>query len=113
MEMPKAKARGIRGIKIGRWFNRVLHLSGAAVLCWSVSIWLMVHTLNGPIPEVRKAAYSIDFESLLFGAASVAVITYSLAFGVVAFFGYDIIKKAVQADIMTSMEEKVGKLENL
>jgi hypothetical protein len=97
--------------KVVRWLRRGFHLGGLAALLWSFALWKMVQVLNGPIPEVRKVASSVDFESLLFGAASVALIIYSVVFATLGFFGYDLLRRNAVADVQAATNARFGKLE--
>jgi hypothetical protein len=97
--------------KVKRWLERIFHLGGVAALLWSLSIWIMVHILNGPIPPVRATVASVDFESLVFGASSVALIIYSVIIGIVAFFGYDYLKRDTASEVQAATRERMDTLE--
>jgi hypothetical protein len=97
--------------KVRRWLKRIFHLSGVAALLWSFSIWIMVHILRGPIPPVRATLTSVDFESLVFGASSVALIIYSVMIGIVAFFGYDSLKRNTADEVQAALRDKMDMLD--
>jgi len=93
--------------KLLRWQYRILILGGFAAFLWSVSLWIFVSVLKGPIPPVRSVAESVDFESLLFGASSVALFAYSVIIGLVAFFGYDLFRKIIADDVRASIQGQI------
>lgn len=111
MDKPKVVRVEPTSTKVGRWLKRGFHLGGFAALLWSYALWKMVQVLNGPIPEVRKVATSVDFESLLFGSASVALIIYSVVFATLGFFGYDLLRRNAAADVQSATNARFGKLE--
>ncbi len=96
--------------KVKRWLKRIFHMGGVAALLWSIAIWITMKALSRPIPPVRAATPG-DFEALLFGASSVALIIFSVVIGVVAFFGYDYLRKDTAAEVQANTQEAINRLD--
>ena len=110
MDKTKAMAQPTK-LDLRRWVNRLFHLGGIAALLWSIAIWITMDALGGKaIPPIRKATPG-DFEALLFGSSSVALIFFSVVIGVIAFIGYDRLKKDTAAEVQAATRETTDKLE--
>jgi len=97
--------------KAKRWLKRIFHMGGIAALIWSVAIWITMNALSGKsIPPVRAATPG-DFEALLFGASSVALIIFSLVIGVVAFFGYDYLRRDTATEVQENIQRQIKELD--
>jgi hypothetical protein len=99
-----------RVAKMNRWAIRLFHVGGVAALLWATAIWITMHALSSKIPPVREATPG-DFEALLFGASSVALIIFSVVIGIIAFVGYDHLKRDTVAVVEEATKDKIDKLE--
>ncbi len=68
-------------VKLRRWSVRLFHLGGVAAILWATAIWITMKALGSKIPPVREATPG-DFEALLFGASSIALVIFSVVIGV-------------------------------
>jgi hypothetical protein len=96
--------------KLRHWTTRLFHLGGVAAILWAAAIWITVDALKSEIPPIRAATPG-DFEALLFGASSVALVIFSVVIGVIAFLGYDHLKRDTASEVQTATRERIDKLE--